>query len=116
MLWMFQRVNYGTVTNEKNASMKDLSPREWTVLVPIIAAIVLMGVLPNLFLRPIGPSVERMLNQIHQAVPTRIQAEFGIGDSGLGTVAARVALEPVESHRNPPNRESRIPNRRMVSR
>jgi NADH-quinone oxidoreductase subunit M len=116
MLWMFQRVNYGTITNEKNASMKDLSPREWTVLVPIIAAIVLMGVLPNLFLRPIGPSVERMLNQIHQAVPTRIQAEFGIGDSGLGTVAARVALEPVESHRNPPNRESRIPNRRMVSR
>ena len=29
MLWMFQRVNYGPVTNEKNASLPDLSPREW---------------------------------------------------------------------------------------
>ncbi|HEX3704557.1 MAG TPA: NADH-quinone oxidoreductase subunit M [Vicinamibacterales bacterium] len=74
MLWMFQRVNYGPVTNEKNAALKDLSPREWAVLVPIIALVVLMGVVPNLFLRPIGPSVDRVVNQIHQAVPVRIQA------------------------------------------
>ena len=37
MLWMFQRVNYGPVTNEKNARLPDLQPREWAVLVPIIA-------------------------------------------------------------------------------
>ncbi len=29
MLWMFQRVNYGAVTNEKNRSLPDLAPREW---------------------------------------------------------------------------------------
>jgi NADH-quinone oxidoreductase subunit M len=74
MLWMFQRVNYGPVTNEKNASLPDLQPREWLVIVPIIAVAVLMGVLPNLFLRPIEPSVERMLNQYHHGAPTRIQA------------------------------------------
>jgi NADH-quinone oxidoreductase subunit M len=68
MLWMFQRVNYGAVTNEKNAHLPDLTPREWVVLVPIVALTVLMGVFPNLFLRPIGPSVERLLNQIqHQS-------------------------------------------------
>src|SRR4029078_2633999 len=49
MLWMFQRVNYGPVTNEKNASLPDLTPREWAVLVPIVAMTVLMGVLPNIF-------------------------------------------------------------------
>ena len=37
MLWMFQRVNYGPVTNEKNAALPDLRPREWAVIVPIIA-------------------------------------------------------------------------------
>jgi NADH-quinone oxidoreductase subunit M len=74
MLWMFQRVNYGPVTNEKNASLRDLQPREWFVIVPIIAVAILMGVLPNLFLRPIEPSVERMLNQFHQGAPARIQA------------------------------------------
>src|SRR5678815_546883 len=30
MLWMFQRVNYGAIT-EKNKGLQDLSPREWTV-------------------------------------------------------------------------------------
>jgi NADH-quinone oxidoreductase subunit M len=74
MLWMFQRVNYGPVTNEKNAGMADLTTREWIVLVPIIAMTILMGVLPNLFLRPIEPSVARMLNQIQAQAPARIQA------------------------------------------
>jgi NADH-quinone oxidoreductase subunit M len=74
MLWMFQRVNYGPVTNEKNASLADLRPREWLVIVPIIAVAILMGVVPNLFLRPIEPSVERILNQYHHGAPARIQA------------------------------------------
>jgi NADH-quinone oxidoreductase subunit M len=74
MLWMFQRVNYGPVTNEKNASLPDLRPREWAVLVPIIALTVLMGVLPNLFLRPMAASIERMLNQVHSEAPAEIQA------------------------------------------
>jgi NADH-quinone oxidoreductase subunit M len=71
MLWMFQRVNYGAVTNEKNAHLPDLTPREWVVLVPIVALTVLMGVFPNLFLKPIGPSVERLLNQIQQQASSR---------------------------------------------
>jgi NADH-quinone oxidoreductase subunit M len=74
MLWMFQRVNYGPVTNEKNASLADLQSREWLVIVPIIAVAILMGVVPNLFLRPIEPSVERILNQYHHGAPSRIQA------------------------------------------
>jgi len=77
MLWMFQRVNYGTVTNEKNAALPDLDRREWALLVPIVASAVIMGVLPNLFLRPIGPSVDRLLNQIHAAAPERVRAQGG---------------------------------------
>jgi hypothetical protein len=34
-----------------------------------------MGVLPNLFLKPIEPSVEQMLNHFHHGAPSRIQAE-----------------------------------------
>jgi NADH-quinone oxidoreductase subunit M len=74
MLWMFQRVNYGPVTNDKNAHLNDLSTREWAVLVPIVATAVLMGVLPNLFLRPIEPSVERMLSQVRRGAAVQIQA------------------------------------------
>jgi NADH-quinone oxidoreductase subunit M len=101
MLWMFQRVNYGPVTNEKNATLPDLRPREWGLLVPIIALAILMGVLPNLFLRPIAPSVDRMLNQIHQAVPTRVQAGSGGRDSAVAPHASRVALDPWRASGSP---------------
>src|SRR5262249_10222312 len=77
MLWMFQRVNYGPVT-EKNAALPDLSTREWTVLVPIVALAILMGVLPNIFLRPIEPSVERVLTQIRQGSQVPVQARGGV--------------------------------------
>ena len=55
MLWMVQRVFYGPVTNEKNATLPDLSVREWCAAAPLVAAAILMGVLPTLFLRPMEP-------------------------------------------------------------
>ena len=73
MLWMFQRVNYGPVS-EKNALLPDLKPREWALLVPVIAMTILMGVLPNLFLTPMGPSIERMLTQVRRGTQIRVHA------------------------------------------
>jgi NADH-quinone oxidoreductase subunit M len=77
MLWMFQRVNYGPVNNEKNAHLPDLQPREWAVVVPIVAVAILMGVFPNLFLRPIEPAVERLVNHVQQSATQRVQAGLG---------------------------------------
>jgi len=97
MLWMFQRVNYGPVTNEKNATLPDLQPREWAVIVPVIAIAVVMGVFPDLFLRPIEPSVARTLGRVQQR-STRVQARhsgFAIEDSGF------VRIEPVSDASNP---------------
>jgi NADH-quinone oxidoreductase subunit M len=73
MLWMFQRVNYGTVTNEKNARLPDLTPREWALMVPTIAMAILMGVLPGIFLRPMEPSVVKVVDRIQSAQPSRAQ-------------------------------------------
>jgi NADH-quinone oxidoreductase subunit M len=64
MLWMFQRVNYGEVTNAKNRSLPDLLPREWALMVPTIAIAIVMGVVPNLFLRPMEPSVKKTIERV----------------------------------------------------
>jgi NADH-quinone oxidoreductase subunit M len=77
MLWMFQRVNYGPVTRDENAALPDLRPREWAVLVPLVALIVLMGVLPNLFLRPTAPAVDRLIERVRRGAPEQIQASGG---------------------------------------
>jgi NADH-quinone oxidoreductase subunit M len=64
MLWMFQRVNYGEVTNVKNRELPDLTAREWTLMVPTIAVAIAMGVFPNVFLRPMEPAVNRTIERV----------------------------------------------------
>jgi NADH-quinone oxidoreductase subunit M len=75
MLWMFQRVNYGPVTSEKNKMLGDLSPREWVLLVPTIAMAILMGVMPGLFLRPMEPAVAKVIERVTGSQPTRVSIE-----------------------------------------
>jgi NADH-quinone oxidoreductase subunit M len=64
MLWLMQRVYYGPVTNEKNAALPDLSAREWAAALPLVAAAILMGVFPTLFLRPMEPAVTRVVQRV----------------------------------------------------
>jgi NADH-quinone oxidoreductase subunit M len=64
MLWMFQRVNYGPLTNEKNRRLPDLSVREWIVIGPICAMAIVMGVVPNVFLAPMEPSVRKTIQHV----------------------------------------------------
>jgi NADH-quinone oxidoreductase subunit M len=66
MLWMFQRVNYGPVTNEGNAHLPDLTRREQWTLWPAVAMCIVMGVAPMWFLKPIEPAVTRLVEQIHR--------------------------------------------------
>jgi NADH-quinone oxidoreductase subunit M len=73
MLWMFQRVNYGPVTNRKNTELKDLSAREWWVIAPIVAAAILMGVLPAPFLRPTEVSVQRVVQRVTSRQPAVVR-------------------------------------------
>jgi NADH-quinone oxidoreductase subunit M len=69
MLWMFQRVYYGPVTHAHNREMPDLSLREWAIVGPLAAMAILMGVLPNLFLKPMEPSVTRIVQRVEQHSP-----------------------------------------------
>ncbi len=75
MLWMFQRVNYGELTNEKNHGMKDLTPREWALMVPTVAMAIVMGVFPGMFLKPMEPSVNRVIERVTGGQPTQVRLQ-----------------------------------------
>jgi NADH-quinone oxidoreductase subunit M len=68
MLWMFQRVMFGKVTNPENEKLKDLSPREITVLVPMVIMIFLMGIYPKLFFSKMDVTVEKFLKDFKTRV------------------------------------------------
>ena len=72
MLWMFQRVYYGPITNPENAHLKDLSVREWAVIGPLCAMSIVMGVVPNLFLAPMEPAVTRIVQRLEAREPMRV--------------------------------------------
>lgn len=61
MLWMYQRVMFGEVTNPANLEMEDVSRREFGILLPLIALIFVMGLYPQPFLKTMEASVERTL-------------------------------------------------------
>jgi len=75
MLSMFQKVYLGEVTNPKNAKLQDLQPREWATVLPLCALAILMGVLPSLFLRPMEPSVKKLVERVQAVRPAVAQAQ-----------------------------------------
>jgi NADH-quinone oxidoreductase subunit M len=73
MLWMFQRVMFGPITNEENKHLKDLTFREMAVLAPLIGAIFFMGIYPNFFFEKLTPSIDRfMVRSGVKASPTEV--------------------------------------------
>jgi NADH-quinone oxidoreductase subunit M len=83
MLWMFQRVNYGPIRHASNRALPDLSRREWVMVIPIVALAIIMGVLPNLFLRPMEPSVKRIIERITSPQPAQVQTVTPAVGAGL---------------------------------
>jgi NADH-quinone oxidoreductase subunit M len=96
MLWMFQRVNYGPVT-AKNRNLPDLTPREWALMAPTIAMAILMGVLPGVFLRPMEPAVNRVIERVTGQQP----AQAGSSLSGLVSPGARSSNPGPRAARHP---------------
>jgi NADH-quinone oxidoreductase subunit M len=58
MLWMLQRVVFGPLTNDENARLSDLNPRELALIFPLLVLMLFMGVYPRVFLDRSKASVE----------------------------------------------------------
>ncbi len=66
LLWAYQRVAFGEVTNEKNRTLPDASVRERVILVLVCAMALFMGVASPLFTRRIEPSSQNVLQQMQR--------------------------------------------------
>ncbi len=65
MLWMYQRVFFGEITNEKNKGLKDLSLREIFVFLPLLVMIFWMGIYSKPFVSRMEPAVTQFVEQMN---------------------------------------------------
>jgi len=91
MLSMFQKVYLGEVTHAKNQKLQDLQPREWASVIPLCAMAIFMGVFPSIFLRPMEPSVRKIVERAQAVRPVRVEAPRA---QGQPLAAAQVAAVP----------------------
>jgi NADH-quinone oxidoreductase subunit M len=84
MLWMVQRVYYGKVTHRENASLPDLLPHEWASVIPLCAVALAMGVFPALFLKPMEPSVSRVVERLQNTQTLRVENARPSSPAGAG--------------------------------
>ncbi|MEX0720404.1 MAG: NADH-quinone oxidoreductase subunit M [Balneolaceae bacterium] len=62
MLWMFQRVMFGPITNEENNALLDLNGREIGLLVPLVIFMFWIGVHPVNFTKYSEVQVDNLIN------------------------------------------------------
>jgi len=76
LLWAYQRMFTGPVTNPENEKLLDLSWRERAILIPLAVLIIFLGVYPKPALDRIEPSVDLILDRI-EATTTYEVPEYG---------------------------------------
>ncbi len=64
MLWVYQRVIFGPLTNDANKDLPDMNKREIAYMTPLLILIVLMGVYPQPFLERMAPSVDWTVERV----------------------------------------------------
>jgi NADH-quinone oxidoreductase subunit M len=77
LLWAYQRMAQGPAA-QAHASHPDLGVRELTLLAPVLAAVLVLGVYPKLILDRIEPTTARVAGQVTStAAPATTQAQGG---------------------------------------
>jgi len=67
ILFMFQKLFLGPVTNEKNRNLSDLNWREIITLIPLLVLIFWIGLYPKPFFTLMGPTVDHLVVVLQSA-------------------------------------------------
>jgi NADH-quinone oxidoreductase subunit M len=79
MLWLYQRVFFGELKNEKNKDLKDLNLREQWTIIPLIVLAFWIGLYPKPFFERMQPTVDNVMKRVSVAMP---EADLGFSYGG----------------------------------
>jgi len=110
LLWLYQRVFFGTVTNPKNEKLHDLTPREVATFVPLIIMAFWIGLFPKPFFQileqPVNHLVATMqagqeagtMNAAVQSAPQAAPASQAAPAAAKKSVPQKMSKAPAPAH------------------
>jgi len=92
LLWLYQRVFFGTVTNPKNEKLTDLTPREVATFVPLLIMAFWIGLYPKPFFQILEQPVNKTITAVRgpdylKATSVNAMGTTNEGAPGLAAVA-----------------------------
>jgi len=94
LLWLYQRVFFGQVTNPKNEKLHDLTPREVLTFVPLIIMAFWIGLYPKPFFQILEQPVNQLVQTVRPDYPLPPGAVNATNEPAALTVPVAVAANP----------------------
>ena len=67
MLYLYKRIIFGVIENEKLKKISDLNFREKSILIPLAIAVIVIGIFPNIFIDPMRLPIELIISNYETA-------------------------------------------------
>jgi NADH-quinone oxidoreductase subunit M len=93
LLWLYQRVFFGQVTNPKNEKLHDLNARELLCFAPLVIAAFWIGLYPKPFFEILEQPVNQLVHSIRPEYPLQVR---DVNASAAPVAAPPVAQESVK--------------------
>jgi NADH-quinone oxidoreductase subunit M len=77
LLWLYQRVMFGNITNPLNEHLPDLNGREWATLLPLVALAFWIGIYPAPLFKVLNGPVERLMMTVNPGYFSSVPASRG---------------------------------------
>src|SRR5579859_5639737 len=99
LLWLYQRVFFGTVTNPKNEKLHDLTPREIATFVPLIVMALWIGLYPKPFFQILEQPVNHTIALARPDYPQPKGTVNAAAQPAAGELMAPAAAMPTVTPR-----------------
>jgi NADH-quinone oxidoreductase subunit M len=94
LLWLYQRVMFGSVTHEANKMLPDLNLREYAVLLPLVALAFWIGIYPKPFFNYINSPVDKIVHQINPGFYEQAATPSPASSVSAASSSASTSLTP----------------------
>jgi NADH-quinone oxidoreductase subunit M len=108
LLWLYQRVYFGKVTNPKNEKLTDLTPRELATFVPLVLIAFWIGIYPKPLFQILDQPVTEIVQRIELPGGVQNAAKPVVGEPAVPSTKPESTASPATELAKPVSAVSKL--------